>query len=82
VNETIEFDAVVYKVQTLVDQGLRVTLDLPETALIAAAQLMATKREGMILHIVCNPEKQVTSIGNENGTISARTERKSLRAST
>jgi hypothetical protein len=79
--EPIEFDAIVYKVQTLVDQGLRVTLDLPETALIAAAQLMATKREGLILHIRCLPEKQVVSVGNESGTISARSERKSIRAS-
>ena len=77
--ELIEFDATVYKVQTLIDQGLRVTLDLPESAIVAAAQLMAVKREQLVLHIVCKPEKQVIS-GNEQGTISARSERKSVRA--
>jgi hypothetical protein len=80
VSEEIRFDAIVYKVQTLVDQGLRVTLDLPETALVAAAQLMATKREGMVLHVVIEPDKQVVAGANEQGTISTRTERKSIRA--
>jgi hypothetical protein len=79
-SETITFDAVVYKVQTLVDQGLRITLDLPETALISAAQMMAAKREGLVLHVEIKPEKQVISGGNEHGTISTRTIRKSERA--
>lgn len=80
--EPIKFDAVVYKVQTLVDYGLRVTLDLPETALVAAAQLMACKRQsGMILHVEVTPEKQVVAGKNEQGQISAGTERKSKRAS-
>lgn len=79
--EAITFDAVVYKVQTLADYGLRVTLDLPETALVAAAQLMACKRQsGMILHVEVNPEKQVVAGINEQGKISARSERKSQRA--
>jgi hypothetical protein len=79
--EAIEFDAIVYKVQTLVDQGLRVSFDLPETAIIAAAQLMAVKREGNILHVVIQPDKQVSSGGNEQGKISTGTVRKSVRAS-
>jgi hypothetical protein len=78
--EDITFDAIPYKVQTLVDQGLRVTFDLPETAIIAAAQLMAAKREGLILHVTIVTEKQVTTVGSESGTISTRTERKSIRA--
>ena len=41
----IEFDAVVYKVQTLVDGGIRLTLDLPEQAIPQAAMLMECKRE-------------------------------------
>ena len=41
---SIDFQAVVYKVQTLVDGGLRVTLDLPETAIAQAALLMDCKR--------------------------------------
>lgn len=46
---TIRFDASVYKVQTLIDGGLRVTLDLPETAIRQAAMLMECKREGIPL---------------------------------
>ena len=41
----IQFSAVVYKVQTLADGGLRITLDLPETAIPQAAMLMECKRE-------------------------------------
>ena len=41
----IEFTAVVYKLQTLVDGGIRLTLDLPETAIPQAAMLMECKRE-------------------------------------
>jgi len=41
----IKFSAVVYKVQTMADGGLRITLDLPETAIPQAAMLMECKRE-------------------------------------
>ena len=41
----IVFSAIVYRVQTLADGGLRVTLDLPETAIPQAAMLMECKRE-------------------------------------
>ena len=41
----ITFSAVVYKVSTLADGGLRITLDLPETAIPQAAMLMECKRE-------------------------------------
>lgn len=50
-SEPITFTAAVYKVQTLVDGGLRVTLDLPETGLLAAASLMACQRQGAVLEI-------------------------------
>ncbi len=45
----IRFDAAVFKVQTLVDGGIRVTLDLPETAIAQAAMLMECKRAGLPL---------------------------------
>jgi len=45
----IEFSATVYKVQTLVDGGLRVTLDLPEQAIAQAALLMDCKRREVSL---------------------------------
>lgn len=41
----IKFSASVEKVQTLVDGGIRVTLDLPEDAIKQAAMLMECKRE-------------------------------------
>jgi hypothetical protein len=50
-DEPVCFDATVAKVQTLADFGLRLTLDLPETAIVAAAQLMTLKRLGVVLHI-------------------------------
>jgi len=45
------FDATVYKVQTLVDGGIRVTLDLPEYAIDAAAELMRYKRDEIPLRV-------------------------------
>ena len=41
----IKFQATVYKVQTLVDGGIRLTLDLPEGAIPQAAMLMECKRK-------------------------------------
>ena len=47
----IDFTAVVYKVQTLAsDGGVRVTLDLPETAIPQMAMLAECQRNGLILH--------------------------------
>ena len=48
-SEAIQFAAVVYKVQTLVDGGLRVTFDLPEQAIPQAAMLMECKRQEISL---------------------------------
>lgn len=50
----IEFIASVYKVQTLVDGGLRLTLDLPETAIPQAAMLMECKREEIPLKFIAS----------------------------
>jgi len=47
----IKFQATVARVQTLADGGLRVTLDLPETAVMEAAQLMECKRFGVVLEV-------------------------------
>lgn len=45
----IRFEAIVYKVQTLADGGVRVTLDLPETCIPQMAMLAETKRDGIPL---------------------------------
>lgn len=47
----IRFQATVEKVQTLVDGGIRITFDIPEDAISAAASLMACKREGIALTV-------------------------------
>lgn len=52
VDAKIEFTAEVYKVQTLMDNGVRVTLDLPETAIPQMAMLAEAKRQGIVLVFV------------------------------
>lgn len=47
----IVFAASVASIKTLVDGGIRVTLDLPEDAIAQAAQLMACKREQIPLKV-------------------------------
>jgi len=49
--DALTFDPTVAKVQTLIDNGIRVTLDLPEQAIEAAAVLMALKREQRVLKV-------------------------------
>lgn len=55
-NTPIEFFATVARVQTMADGGLRFTFDVPETAIMQAAQLMECKRFGAVLSIACLPE--------------------------
>lgn len=45
----IAFTAAVYKVQTLTDGGIRVTLDLPEDAIPQMAMLAQCQRDGIAL---------------------------------
>ena len=53
--ETIKFIATVWKVTTLADGGLRVTLDLGEGAILEAAKLMEVKRAGLYGDIEFKP---------------------------
>ena len=55
----IRFEAVVYKVQTLIDGGIRLTLDMPETAIPQMAMLAETKRDGIPLEFVAKVKKSV-----------------------
>lgn len=65
----ITFPATVYKVQTLIDGGLRITLDLPETAISQAAMLMECKREGIPLIIEARADTDIlTKLDNETKT--------------
>jgi hypothetical protein len=50
----IVFDAIVYKLQTLVDGGIRVTLDLSENSIPQMAMLAECKRSGIVLKLECS----------------------------
>ena len=54
-SDAIVFPAQVVKVQTLADGGLRLTLDLPETAILQAAHLMECKRQGIAGEVSYQP---------------------------
>jgi hypothetical protein len=56
--DTIKFQAIVYKVQTLTDMGIRVTLDLPEDSIPQMAMLAETKRQGIPLIFTAKAEPQ------------------------
>ena len=60
--DPITFPAVVNKVSTLADGGLRVTLDLPEDAILAAAELMTCKREEVVLRVRVEVESGVVRV--------------------
>ena len=47
----------VYKIQTLVDRGIRLTLDLSEDAVPQAAQLMLIRQAGMPVTVTIEPEE-------------------------
>jgi hypothetical protein len=52
-DEAIRFTATVSQVRTLSDGGLRIVLDLPETAVITATQMMIVKQESAYLECAC-----------------------------
>ena len=54
----IEFSAVVYKVQTLVDGGIRVTFDLTDTGIAPAAMLMECKRQCIALRLKATADER------------------------
>jgi len=52
----IEFWATVAQVRTMADGGLRVVLDLPESAIAEVAQLMECKRQSVVLDMTAKPK--------------------------
>jgi hypothetical protein len=56
--DELRFQAIVARVQTLADNGLRVTLDLGENEVVAAAHLMELKRLGAVLKVTVEPGKR------------------------
>jgi hypothetical protein len=61
----IKFQASVYKVQTLVDNGLRLTLDLSEKELNTAKAMMECKNRGALLEVAAVPVKVEIKVNNE-----------------
>ena len=62
----IRFTAAVYKVQTLAtDSGVRVTLDLPESAIPQMAMLAECKRDGVPLKFEATIDENWTKLDDE-----------------
>ena len=62
----IRFTASVYKVQTLAtDSGVRVTLDLPESAIPQMAMLAECKRDGIPLLFEAKVDESFTKLDDE-----------------
>ena len=59
---TIEFVAQIAKVQTLVDGGIRLTLDLPETETLVMAQMAEMKRLNGVVKINAEPYEDIAEI--------------------
>ena len=53
----IRFNAAVYKVQTLVDGGIRLTLDMDENAIPQMAMLAEAKRSGIPLEFIAKVDE-------------------------
>jgi hypothetical protein len=69
----------VYKVATLVDGGLRISLDIPETAIMQAAMLMECKRMGVVLQVEATPVVQDETAPDTADGKKSRPTNKSLR---
>ena len=78
-SEAIIFPATVYKVTNLVDHGLRVYLDLPESYIMQAAMLMECQRMGVVLDVTATPMVQNAAQADTADGKKSRPESKSLR---
>lgn len=54
---TVKFWALIAKVQTMADGGLRVYFDLPEDAVESVAVLMQYKRLGVVADVIVTPRQ-------------------------
>lgn len=79
VDKSIHCVGSVYKVQTLIDHGIRITLDLPESEIMQAAMFMECQRMAVVLDIDAKPKVQNTSNADMADGKKSRNETKSLR---
>jgi hypothetical protein len=63
--KVIRFQAQVSQVRTLADGGIRLILDLPESAIDTATKMMETKQAGATLEIAAIPVKAIKYNGND-----------------
>jgi len=59
----IKFVAAIQKLQTLADGGIRLTLDLPEDAILQMAQLAECKRVGVAGEVTYRPVTEIFGMG-------------------
>jgi hypothetical protein len=74
-DEAIRFSAQVFKVQTLIDGGLRLTLDIGQIDPAVIVALFDAKQPGIILEcaaVAVRPDKQKEN--RENGEVPSRSE--------
>jgi len=76
-DNAIRFTAIVYKVQTLVDGGLRLTLDLGACEPDTIVKLFAAKQPGVILELAALAVSIEKQQENNNNAVPERAERKS-----
>jgi hypothetical protein len=76
--EPIKCIGAVYGVKTLTDHGIRISIDLPETAIMQAAMFMECQRMGVVLNIECTPMDQAVG-DNSHDSKQGRPAQKSLR---
>ena len=78
-DNTIRHFATIFKVQTLTDHGIRISLDLPESAIMQAAMYMECQRMQVVLDIEAKPRVQNTTENDAADGKKSRQDRKSLR---
>ena len=78
-SNSIECNAIVYKVSTLADKGIRISLDLPETDTMQMAMFAECQRMGVVLSVIATPIVQDMSQPDQSDGKKARPERFSLR---
>jgi hypothetical protein len=79
VSEPIKCFGVVYKVQSLVDKGIRISIDLPESAIMQAAMFMECQRMAVVLDLTATPQVSNTANGDTPDGKKGRPDIKSLR---
>ena len=78
-SEPIKCIGVVYKVQSLAGNGIRVSIDLPDSAIMQAAMFMECQRMQVVLDIEANVKEMNTASGDTPDGKKGRPETKSLR---